>query len=176
LPWSVSPLLASRPIFRVSRLTSYGLFVSLQFLLMVRAGVLALLFYNPETGSSLLFFFQSTSFLSSPSLQPILQPRLQTLPFLLFLSCASHINDANRHATGKHGQAHMEARIGITNWLLDAKIATLTEKRDDSGKLVDAIIEVRSFFLPSYLCLFSLHLSLSLPGSVSSVRPNRALD
>lgn len=47
----------------------------------------------------------------------------------------------------------MEARIGITNWLLDAKIATLTEKRDGDGKLVDAIIEVRFFLLRAFLLL-----------------------
>lgn len=62
------------------------------FLLMARAGVLALLFYNPVTKS--------------------------------------------------HGQAHMEARIGITNTLLESGIATLTETRDEQGKLVDAIISV----------------------------------
>ncbi|BGP16175.1 hypothetical protein JCM10213_001391 [Rhodosporidiobolus nylandii] len=40
--------------------------------------------------------------------------------------------------TGRHGQAHMEARFGITRWLIDHGLASVELKHDDSGKLVDA--------------------------------------
>ncbi|KAK4047987.1 hypothetical protein OIV83_005021 [Microbotryomycetes sp. JL201] len=44
--------------------------------------------------------------------------------------------------TKKHGQAHMEARLGITQWLIQHGIVTVDEKRSDSGELVDAYARV----------------------------------
>ncbi|KAK4705199.1 dipeptidyl-peptidase III, partial [Phenoliferia sp. Uapishka_3] len=44
--------------------------------------------------------------------------------------------------TQKHGQAHMEARLGITNWLIDHGIATIEEVRDSNGQLVNAYARV----------------------------------
>ncbi|GJN89397.1 hypothetical protein Rhopal_002377-T1 [Rhodotorula paludigena] len=45
-------------------------------------------------------------------------------------------------ATGKHGQAHMEARYGITKWLIQHGIASVEFQRDSSGALVDAYARV----------------------------------
>ncbi|KAK4053216.1 hypothetical protein OIO90_003990 [Microbotryomycetes sp. JL221] len=44
--------------------------------------------------------------------------------------------------TKKHGQAHMEARLGITQWLIQHGIVTLEEIKSDSGELVDAYARV----------------------------------
>ncbi|KAL8283979.1 hypothetical protein RQP46_005092 [Phenoliferia psychrophenolica] len=44
--------------------------------------------------------------------------------------------------TQKHGQAHMEARLGITNWLIDHGIASVEEIRSPSGELVNAYARV----------------------------------
>ncbi|KPV75592.1 uncharacterized protein RHOBADRAFT_26952 [Rhodotorula graminis WP1] len=41
-------------------------------------------------------------------------------------------------ATGKHGQAHMEARHGILRWLVQHGIASVDFVRDGEGRLVDA--------------------------------------
>ncbi|KAM0749538.1 aflatoxin-detoxifizyme [Meredithblackwellia eburnea MCA 4105] len=43
--------------------------------------------------------------------------------------------------TGKHGQAHMEARLGITNWLITHGLASIEEIRE-SGELVNAYARV----------------------------------
>ncbi|BGP40068.1 hypothetical protein JCM10449v2_004026 [Rhodotorula kratochvilovae] len=45
-------------------------------------------------------------------------------------------------ATGKHGQAHMEARHGILRWLVRHGIASVEFVRDAQGKLVDAFAKV----------------------------------
>ncbi|SCV74412.1 BQ2448_6844 [Microbotryum intermedium] len=44
--------------------------------------------------------------------------------------------------TGRHGQAHMEARHGITNWLMKHGIVSLEKKLDEQGQLVDAFARV----------------------------------
>ncbi|KAM0787893.1 hypothetical protein ACM66B_003943 [Microbotryomycetes sp. NB124-2] len=44
--------------------------------------------------------------------------------------------------TKKHGQAHMEARLGITQWLIEHGIVTIEEKTSESGQLVDAYARV----------------------------------
>lgn len=41
-------------------------------------------------------------------------------------------------STKKHGQAHMQARLGITNWMFDSGLATLEKVTDKDGNLVDA--------------------------------------
>jgi len=43
---------------------------------------------------------------------------------------------------GKHGQAHMEARLGITNWLIDNQLASIEFVRSSSGELTDAFARV----------------------------------
>ena len=43
----------------------------------------------------------------------------------------------------KHLQAHMEAKLGITKFLIQEGIAKLEEVRDPSGKLIDLYIRVR---------------------------------
>ncbi|GAA5840612.1 hypothetical protein JCM5353_002086 [Sporobolomyces roseus] len=43
---------------------------------------------------------------------------------------------------GKHGQAHMEARLGITNWLIQEKLASIEFVRSSSGELTDAFARV----------------------------------
>ncbi|GAA5867247.1 hypothetical protein JCM8547_003134 [Rhodosporidiobolus lusitaniae] len=45
-------------------------------------------------------------------------------------------------ATFRHGQAHMEARLGITQWLLKHGLASVELKHDADGKLVDAYARV----------------------------------
>ncbi|CED83297.1 Dipeptidyl peptidase III [Phaffia rhodozyma] len=42
----------------------------------------------------------------------------------------------------KHGQAHMQARIGITNVLIQDGIVSLIETRNEDGKLTDATIKL----------------------------------
>jgi len=44
--------------------------------------------------------------------------------------------------TQKHGQAHMQARLGITQHLINSGIASLEEVRDTSGKLVNLYVRV----------------------------------
>jgi len=45
-------------------------------------------------------------------------------------------------ATGKHGQAHMEARHGILRWLVQHGIASVDFVRDGDGRIVDAHAKV----------------------------------
>ncbi|BGP32071.1 hypothetical protein JCM10296v2_003850 [Rhodotorula toruloides] len=44
--------------------------------------------------------------------------------------------------TKKHGQAHMQARLGIAQWLINHDIARVEFVHDDAGKLVDAFARV----------------------------------
>lgn len=44
--------------------------------------------------------------------------------------------------TKTHGQAHMEARLGITNWLIENKLASVEFVRNGEGQLVDAFVRV----------------------------------
>lgn len=88
------------------------------------------------------------------------QEDIITITFLLMARAGVRALEFYDPATKKHGQAHMrqslllipwrfqadnfstEARMGITNALVRDGIAILTEKRDESGKLVDAYIRV----------------------------------
>ncbi|GAA5840820.1 hypothetical protein JCM11251_001705 [Rhodosporidiobolus azoricus] len=45
-------------------------------------------------------------------------------------------------ATKKHGQAHMEARAGITLWLIEHGLASVELIRNGEGKLIDAYARV----------------------------------
>lgn len=42
----------------------------------------------------------------------------------------------------KHAQAHMGARLVITQWLIQHKIASIEEVRSESGELIDAYARV----------------------------------
>jgi len=44
--------------------------------------------------------------------------------------------------TGKHGQAHMEARLGITNWMMKHGIVTFEEVRAKDGSLEDVYVRI----------------------------------
>jgi dipeptidyl-peptidase-3 len=45
-------------------------------------------------------------------------------------------------ATGRHGQAHMEARLGITNWMLDHGLGRVEYVEGKEGELVDAFVRL----------------------------------
>ncbi|GAA5989450.1 hypothetical protein JCM10908_000478 [Rhodotorula pacifica] len=45
-------------------------------------------------------------------------------------------------ATGRHGQAHMEARLGITNWMLDHGLGKVKYVESEKGELVDAFVRL----------------------------------
>lgn len=45
---------------------------------------------------------------------------------------------------GKHLQAHMQARLGITNYFIEEGLAKLVEFRDAQGKLEDVHIKASS--------------------------------
>lgn len=44
--------------------------------------------------------------------------------------------------TKKHGQSHMQARLGIAQWLINHDIARVEFVHDDAGNLVDAFARV----------------------------------
>lgn len=45
-------------------------------------------------------------------------------------------------STRNHGQAHMEARLGITNWMFDHGLGKIEYIENDKGELVDAFIRL----------------------------------
>lgn len=54
---------------------------------------------------------------------------------------------------GKHLQAHMQARLGITNFFIQEGLAELVEFRDASGKLEDVHIKVSVLTgSPTWVC------------------------
>ena len=59
---------------------------------------------------------------------------------------------------GKHLQAHMQARLGITNLFIQEGLAELLEFRDASGKLEDVQIKV-GVFTEILTCVGGLTLS-----------------
>lgn len=75
--------------------------------------------YVPFRSFSFPFSAQKSDRLSLPP-SPFLLPSIPSVP----------------------GQAHMEARLGITQWLIDHKIASVELKHDADGKLVDAYARV----------------------------------
>jgi len=50
----------------------------------------------------------------------------------------------------KHGQAHMQARLGITQWLIKEGIARVEEIRATDGTLENLYIRVSSF---GFVCI-----------------------
>jgi hypothetical protein len=67
---------------------------------------------------------------------------VQYATFLLMARAGVRALEFYDPATGKHGQAHMQARLGITQHLLASGIARLEKVRDAHGTLVDAFVRV----------------------------------
>ncbi|PLW35306.1 hypothetical protein PCANC_16424 [Puccinia coronata f. sp. avenae] len=68
---------------------------------------------------------------------------IQYMTFLLMARAGVRALEWYDPQTRKHGQAHMQARLGITRWMLDHRLARLEEVRNpESGKLDDAYIRV----------------------------------
>ncbi|KAJ7582725.1 aflatoxin-detoxifizyme [Mycena floridula] len=67
---------------------------------------------------------------------------IQFITFLLMARAGLKALELYDPKTKKHGQAHMQARLGICNFLIKAGIAQLEEIRDTDGKLKDLFIRV----------------------------------
>ncbi|KAL7412532.1 aflatoxin-detoxifizyme [Mrakia frigida] len=70
------------------------------------------------------------------------QEDIQVATFLLMARAGVRALEFYNPEGKKHGQAHMQARLGITNALIADGIAVLTEERDAQGKLENAYIRV----------------------------------
>ncbi|KAF8077954.1 peptidase family M49-domain-containing protein [Lyophyllum atratum] len=67
---------------------------------------------------------------------------VQYITFLLMARAGLRALEYYDPATQKHGQAHMQARLGITQHLIDSGIARLEEVRDANGKLENLYVRV----------------------------------
>ncbi|KAL0946907.1 hypothetical protein HGRIS_013069 [Hohenbuehelia grisea] len=67
---------------------------------------------------------------------------VQYITFLLMARAGLRALEFYDPATKKHGQAHMQARLGITQFLINSGIARLEEVRDDSGALTNLYVRV----------------------------------
>lgn len=67
---------------------------------------------------------------------------IQYITFLLMARAGLRAMELYNPTTKKHGQAHMQARLGISNYIIKAGIARLEEIRDADGKLQDIHIRV----------------------------------
>ncbi|KAK2466923.1 hypothetical protein APHAL10511_001181 [Amanita phalloides] len=67
---------------------------------------------------------------------------IQYVTFLLMARAGLRALQFYDPKTGKHGQAHMQARLGITQHLIRSGIARLEEVRDSNGKLVNLYVRV----------------------------------
>ncbi|KAJ3789360.1 aflatoxin-detoxifizyme [Lentinula aff. detonsa] len=67
---------------------------------------------------------------------------IQYITFLLMARAGIRALEFFDPATQKHGQAHMQARLGITQFLIKNGIARLEEVRDSSGKLENVYVRV----------------------------------
>ncbi|KAG0147653.1 hypothetical protein CROQUDRAFT_655859 [Cronartium quercuum f. sp. fusiforme G11] len=67
---------------------------------------------------------------------------VQYMTFLLMARAGVRALEWYDPQTGKHGQAHMQARLGITSWLFSHGLATLEEIRGSDGSLEDAYVRV----------------------------------
>jgi len=67
---------------------------------------------------------------------------VQYVTFLLMARAGLRGLEFYDPATKKHGQAHMQARMGITQYLVKSGIASLEEFRGSDGKLENAYIKV----------------------------------
>ncbi|KAE9403756.1 dipeptidyl-peptidase III [Gymnopus androsaceus JB14] len=67
---------------------------------------------------------------------------IQYITFLLMARAGLRALEFFDPTTKKHGQAHMQARLGITQFLIKAGIARLEEIRDSSGNLENVYVRV----------------------------------
>ncbi|KAF9005642.1 aflatoxin-detoxifizyme [Cyathus striatus] len=67
---------------------------------------------------------------------------IQYITFLLMARAGLRALEFYDPATQKHGQAHMQARLGITQHLIQSGIARLEEVRDADGKLENLYVRV----------------------------------
>ncbi|KAF8228175.1 aflatoxin-detoxifizyme [Tricholoma matsutake] len=67
---------------------------------------------------------------------------IQYITYLLMARAGLRALEFYDPATKKHGQAHMQARLGITQHLIKSGIARLEEVTDDNGQLVNLHIRV----------------------------------
>ncbi|KAJ3503498.1 hypothetical protein NLJ89_g8405 [Agrocybe chaxingu] len=67
---------------------------------------------------------------------------IQYITFLLMARAGLRALEFYDPTTKKHGQAHMQARLGITQHLIQSGIARLEEVRDGSGKLENLYVRV----------------------------------
>ncbi|KAJ8463391.1 hypothetical protein ONZ45_g17600 [Pleurotus djamor] len=67
---------------------------------------------------------------------------IQYITFLLMARAGLRALEFYDPATKKHGQAHMQARLGITQFLINHGIARLEEIRDASGTLENLYVRV----------------------------------
>ncbi|KAF8964677.1 aflatoxin-detoxifizyme [Flammula alnicola] len=67
---------------------------------------------------------------------------IQYITFLLMARAGLRALEFYDPATQKHGQAHMQARLGITQHLIRSGIARLEEVRDTNGKLENLYVRV----------------------------------
>ncbi|KAF8894608.1 aflatoxin-detoxifizyme [Infundibulicybe gibba] len=67
---------------------------------------------------------------------------IQYITFLLMARAGLRALEFYDPATQKHGQAHMQARLGITQFLIQSGIARLEEIRDETGSLQNLYVRV----------------------------------
>ncbi|KAJ3545178.1 hypothetical protein NMY22_g2550 [Coprinellus aureogranulatus] len=67
---------------------------------------------------------------------------IQYITFLLMARAGLRALEFYDPATGKHGQAHMQARLGITQHLIRSGIARLEEVRGEDGALQNLYVRV----------------------------------
>jgi dipeptidyl-peptidase-3 len=67
---------------------------------------------------------------------------IQYITFLLMARAGIRALEFYDPANKKHGQAHMQARLGITQFLIEGGLARLEEIRDSDGKLENIYVRV----------------------------------
>ncbi|PPQ71974.1 hypothetical protein CVT24_008191 [Panaeolus cyanescens] len=102
---------------------------------------------NPLTGKPMQVFDQTQVrvWSADPSLQYVDEKEIEDIQYITFLLMARaglRALEFYDPATQKHGQAHMQARLGITQHLIQSGIARLEEVRDDSGQLQNLYVRV----------------------------------
>lgn len=77
---------------------------------------------------------------------------MQFVTFLLMARAGLRALEFFDPSTGKHGQAHMQARLGITQHLIKEGIARLEEVRDSEGKLENVYVRVSTMLSSQKQC------------------------
>ncbi|KAF9464691.1 aflatoxin-detoxifizyme [Collybia nuda] len=67
---------------------------------------------------------------------------IQYITFLLMARAGLRALEFYDPTTQKHGQAHMQARLGITQYMINSGIARLEEVRDGNGRLENLYVRV----------------------------------